>query len=182
MDNADTIDELLEACQRGDRLAQKALYELYSPSLYALALRYMGIPERAQDVLIESFTLIFRHLEKHRPDGSLEAWMRRITVRRALRHLRRKWNNTMVLHHSAVPEPPRLATPEQELCTKVALEDGLSRLSPEERTVFNLVAVEGYHFADLPRLTGIAVHNAKRIYAKARETMKQTLTEHEITL
>lgn len=181
MDTASHPDELLEGCLRGERTAQKAFYERYSPGLYALALRYMGDPMLAQDVLIESFTSIFAHLGEHRKEANLVCWMRSITIRRALKHLNRKGNSLVELLPPDAPHPASHLTPETLLSTKVALAEGMARLSPVQRMVFNLVAVEGYFFTDLPNLTGIAVHTAKRHYAKAKEIMKRTLLEHEIT-
>ena len=56
--------EVIQACLKKDRKAQKKLYEFYGPILYAIIKRYVRDHFTAEDILVESFMKIFTKLFK----------------------------------------------------------------------------------------------------------------------
>ena len=52
-------EQLITGCRKGDRTAQKELYELYSPRMLGVCLRYIGDRETARDVLQDGFVKVF---------------------------------------------------------------------------------------------------------------------------
>ena len=76
--------ELLEACKRGDRTAQKKLYDSLAAKMFAICLRYMGQRDVAEDVLQEGFITLFSRLDSYSGEGSFEGWARKIFVNTAL--------------------------------------------------------------------------------------------------
>src|SRR3954471_18039361 len=77
---------LIEACLKGDRKSQKALYDRYAPKLFTLCLRYTKCYKDAEDVLQDGFIKLFGNLDKFKGDGSFEGWIRRIFVNTAIQH------------------------------------------------------------------------------------------------
>ena len=77
-------DQLIRACIRKDRKAQKLLYESYAPRMYTICCRYLKNESEAEDVLVISFMKIFEKISQYRFDGSFEGWMKRIVVNEAL--------------------------------------------------------------------------------------------------
>ena len=65
------LQHIIEACKKDDPLAQKKLYDYYSPLLFAIALRYMKSREDAEDVLIEAFYKIFTKINSFKGDRSI---------------------------------------------------------------------------------------------------------------
>ena len=51
--------QLIEGCKRGDRKAQKELYEMYSRKMMGVCLRYIGDRETARDLLQDGFIKVF---------------------------------------------------------------------------------------------------------------------------
>ena len=51
--NSVTEQELITACQRRDRTAQKYLFDRYSAKMYGICKRYVKDHQEAEDVLIE---------------------------------------------------------------------------------------------------------------------------------
>ena len=49
----DDEQKLIKACMRNDRTAQKALYDRFAPFMMAIAIRYVGDDDTAQDVVQE---------------------------------------------------------------------------------------------------------------------------------
>jgi DNA-directed RNA polymerase specialized sigma24 family protein len=60
-----TDKELIEACLKGNPIAQKMLYDTYSSVLYGICLRYSKNEEEAQDILQDSFIKIFTKLDTY---------------------------------------------------------------------------------------------------------------------
>src|SRR6187402_663997 len=87
--------ELVERCKKGDRHAQKRLYDQYSAKLFALCCRYIKDKMEAEDVLITSLTKIFEKVGQFKGEGSFEGWMKRIVVNESLTYLRK--NKSMYL-------------------------------------------------------------------------------------
>ena len=81
--------ELLSACLKQDSRAQRVLYELYSPKMLSLCIRYVGDRERARDLLHDGFITVFEKIGSYNGSGSFEGWLRRIFVNTALMTLRK---------------------------------------------------------------------------------------------
>ena len=51
--------ELIEGCRKGDRAAQRSLYNALAPRMFAVCIRYMGSRDEAQDILQDGFVTLF---------------------------------------------------------------------------------------------------------------------------
>ena len=58
-------DILLDACRKGDRKAQKRLFDRLAPKMFPVCIRYMGNRESAEDVLQEGFITLFTRLDSY---------------------------------------------------------------------------------------------------------------------
>ena len=77
-------------CTAGDREAQGELYAQYASRLYALCYRYVADREEAQDLMHDAMIKAmdsFRYFS-YTCDGSLYAWLRRLTVNVVIDRLR----------------------------------------------------------------------------------------------
>lgn len=72
--------DIINGCLRQDRKSQKALYERYSPVMYAICLRYTHQRANALDVLQDGFVTIFSKISEFKGEGSFEGWMKRIFI------------------------------------------------------------------------------------------------------
>lgn len=64
--------DIVKRCLRGDRKAQRKLYEAYAGKFLSLCLRYGKNRMVAEDVMIEGFMKIFEKLPQFKGTGSLE--------------------------------------------------------------------------------------------------------------
>lgn len=81
---------LIRLCIKGNRVAQKAVYDQLAPRMFPICIRYVGDRSVAEDLLQEGFVTLFSKLESYKGDGSFEGWARRIFVTTALMYLRKK--------------------------------------------------------------------------------------------
>ena len=84
-----TEQQMIALCKRGDRAAQKALFDSLSKKMFPLCIRYMGDRDAAEDVLQEGFISLFSKLDSYSGEGSFEGWARKVFVNTALMTLRR---------------------------------------------------------------------------------------------
>jgi RNA polymerase sigma-70 factor (ECF subfamily) len=71
-----TDEQLIAGCSNGDRNMQQVLYDRYSRSMYAVALRYSKMQQEAEDILQEAFVKVFQSIGKFRKDSSLAFWIK----------------------------------------------------------------------------------------------------------
>ncbi|HEY3289958.1 MAG TPA: sigma-70 family RNA polymerase sigma factor, partial [Anaerolineae bacterium] len=77
-DSTTDIALSLEALQKGDRTEFARLVDAYSAPIYRLALRIVGNPQDAEDVLQETFIKAFRNLGTFEGRSSFATWLYRI--------------------------------------------------------------------------------------------------------
>ena len=70
--------DLIKGCLAGERRMQEALYQRFSPKMYAVCLRYSNNADDSQDILQDGFVKVFKNLHMFRSEGSFEGWLRRI--------------------------------------------------------------------------------------------------------
>ena len=85
-----TEQELALGCVRNDRDAQGELYTRYSSRLYAICLRYIEDREEARDLMHDCMIKAMDNFKSFRyvSEGSLYAWLSRITVNMAINRLK----------------------------------------------------------------------------------------------
>ena len=169
--------ELIKACKRQDRKAQKQLYDQYAPLLFGICKRYVKSQEDAEDVLLEAFYKIFSKIDQFNDQGSFEGWMRRITVNEALMFLRKTKN----LRLSVEPQ-------EYHLKTEVTIEDELAaddilklleQLPTGYRTVFNLYVLEGFKHREIADILEISINTSKSQLIMAKKRLQELIKFQE---
>lgn len=177
--NIDTRQELIEACKRGDRSAQKKLYESYADAMYNVCLRMTQDHEDAQDVLQNAFVKVFKNLDKFKYESTPGAWIKRIVVNDSINFLRAK--NTKVEdikdYDTADTEPVDI---DEDLMTIDTIKKAVAVMPAGYRTVLNLYLFEGYDHAEISEILGITVTTSKTQYHRAKKKLKELLLEYKI--
>jgi len=171
-------NELIKRCNKGDRKAQKALFEEYSKKMYPVCMRYARNSEDADDILQEAFVKVFKNLKKFRKESSLYYWIKRIVINTALNYQRSK----LYLYPMVdVQDLHGLAEKEVTL-SNYHLKDLLKLLQslPDGcRVIFNLYALEGYQHKEIAEMMGISVGTSKSQYARAKMLLREMITDLE---
>jgi RNA polymerase sigma-70 factor, ECF subfamily len=143
--------DLIAQIQNRQQEALGALYDQLAPLVNAMALRILGDPAEAEEVLGETFWQIWNIAHTYDPArGTLEAWVISIARSRTLDRLRaRKRRDTvMVLQNTAQQATPGRQTPMPEELTLQgerarAVASALAGLSEEQRLPIELAYYEG---------------------------------------
>jgi RNA polymerase sigma-70 factor (ECF subfamily) len=130
----------------------------------------------AEDVLHDAFIQIFKSIQSFRMDGPLGAWMRKITVNKALEYLRK--NKLRAAHLKDFSLVVETTVIDDQAIEKLELEDlygMIKQLSTGFRTVFNLYAIEGYNHREIGELLGISENTSKTQYSRARIALRKMI-------
>ena len=172
------LDEsaLAAACCRGDRGAQRRLWEHYKNRMYGVCLRFAATAQDAEDILQEGFILVFRDICQYRGEGSLEGWVRRIMVRTALQHLQKQETTLELIDLDALEH----LLLDEAKSGKMDEEPGrlvhvLQKLPPGFRAVLNLYVIEERSHEEIARELGISVGTSKSQLNRAKAFFRRLL-------
>ena len=140
---------LLDSCIKGEREAQRVLYDRLASRMFPVCIRYIGDRTLAEDVLQEGFITLFTKLKDYKGDGSFEGWARRIFVTTALMSLRKKDALKMSEELDVVRGMKAETTSQIQNIGYKELMELVMSLPPGFRTVFNMYAIEGYSHKEI---------------------------------
>ena len=176
----ETFDtQLIEACKKGDRVAQKALYDRLAPRMFPVCMRYIGDRTLAEDILQDGFITLFTKLGSYKGDGSFEGWARRIFVTTALMSLRQKDALKMSDELETVRGMKTEITGQMENIGYKELMELVMSLPVGFRTVFNMYAVEGYSHKEIAEILGISEVTSRSQFSRARALLQSKIKERE---
>jgi RNA polymerase sigma factor (sigma-70 family) len=166
--------ELLEGCAKGDRAAQKALYERYCRKMMMICQRYAKSSAEAEDILQEGFIKVFAALKSFREESMLSTWMTRIMINTALNAQRQKlYLLPMVdIADVALTEQEGVSLSSYHLSELIAM---VQSLPDGCRVVFNLFAIEGYSHKEIGEMVGISEGTSKSQYNRAKNLLRGKL-------
>ena len=158
-------EQLVDGCRKGDRIAQRELYEKYSRKLFGICLRYCDSREEAEEVLQEGLLKVYQKIDAFKAEGSLESWMKKIMINTALDTYRKNKSRAL---ETEWQDHLNVST---EALTELKAKDLLviiHQLPKGFRTVFNLYAVEGFNHSEIGKMLGISEGTSKSQYSRAR--------------
>jgi RNA polymerase sigma-70 factor, ECF subfamily len=136
------------------------------------AYRLTGRISDAEDVLQDVFLALPGALERYEDRDTFLPWLRRVTVRMSLMHLRRCRNRREIAIES-VPEP---STPASEASIeRDALQRAIAALPDGLRAVFVMREVEGYSHAEIANLLDIREGTSQVTHHRAVRLLRAAL-------
>ena len=167
---------LVSRALAGSESAWNKLIKRYEKRVYNYALRMVGHPDDAYDLMQEVFVGVHRNLAGFRGDGAFPAWLFRIASFRCTDYLRRRRRHDEYDDERAVDEEH--FGPEQMAATTDSNEQisaALQALPNEQRQVVELKFFQHFTFDDIAGQLGISPNTAKtRLYAALKK-----LKQHE---
>lgn len=145
---------LINNCLKGDRTAQKELFDNYKDAMFTVCLRITGNSDDAADALQDGFITVFQSLKSFRGDSKIGAWIKTIIIRSAIKKLRK-------IHFESVSNlPDEPYSIESELSGE-DLHNAILKLDKGFRTVFLLYEVEGYSHKEISEILKITEGTSK---------------------
>ena len=170
---------LVDSCIKGDREAQRTLYDRLASRMFPVCIRYIGDRTQAEDVLQEGFITLFTKLKDYKGEGSFEGWARRIFVTTALMSLRKKDALKMSEDLDALRGMKAETTSQVQNIGYKELMELVMSLPPGFRTVFNMYAIEGYSHKEIAESLGITETTSRTQFSRARVWLQNKIQERE---
>ena len=156
--------DVLRRARRGDGLAFETIYRSFGRACYNLALRMLGDPVAAEDLVQDVFLRMMATISKFRGDAPFGAWLKRMTINATVDVIRR--NRRSRAEDAADFFDSWVGT---EISAEVRVDAWtlLMRLDPRERAVVVLHEMEGYTHKELAELFGQSESYSKSILARS---------------
>jgi len=168
----ESIQHIIDACQRQESRGQKALYDMYRGLLYGICRRYISQPENAEDVFIEGFYKIFDKIGSFKNEGSFEGWMKRLMVNECLMYIRKNKKSHMTVELGDLQIDNEDLSALDNLQTADILKM-VNELPLGYKTVFNLYVIEGYKHREIAEKLGISINTSKSQLILAKKKLRQ---------
>ena len=183
--DSDLPPDTVRRARAGDATAQEAIYRAFQKPVRTLARRLVPRAAQAEDLAQDVFVEVLQSLGQYDGRGSFAGWVRTITVRKCLMHLRSPWHrglswiDGLLSYEAEAPhgEPADGSRRNQAL----DLERALAQLGDTARTVVWLHDVEGYTHAEIGALLGGTASLSKSQLVRAHARLRELLEPDGVT-
>ena len=186
-------EALVAAAKDGDERAFETLVRRHRPRIFALALRYAGVHEDAEDIVQQTFERAFVHLHQFEGKSSFSTWLTRIAINQCLMLLRRgRALREIPINDSSNPEESSHdldisdSSPDPEACclqqeAARVLSAAMHKLTPPVRTVIELRELAELSTQETALRMGLSVSAVKTRAFHGRRKLRQIFQNLEIT-
>ena len=171
--------ELLEACQRGDHDAFRALFEANQDRVYSIALRYSGDEAAAMDIAQDTFLKLLSRIQDFREEANFDSWLYRIVANSCLDHRRRARRWLPLLEDFANLFTVRRETVLQDLLRAEMQHDVqqvVAGLVPEQRIVVVLRYTENLSYEEIAEVLGCSAGTVGSRLNRAHKVLERRLS------
>lgn len=179
---------LIAECLSGQREAFGELVSRYQARLYSAALRLVGNPDDAADVVQDAFLNAYQSLHTFKGDSEFFTWLYRIAFNTAISQKRKKRIQLSLdgpSRSDAHQEPqdlsdyvrPGFALERSESDSK--LHEAMSRLSSEHRDVLIMKDLDGLKYEDIAELLCVPIGTIRSRLHRARLELRDLLTSED---
>lgn len=175
-----TEQTILTGCLNNDPVAQRELYNRYSPKMLSVCYRFAQNREDAEDMLQEGFIRVFTQLHSFRNSGSFEGWIRRIIVHTCINFLKKhkKFNESLDLAFVSNVQVKEETIPSIMFARQVI--ECIRLLPAGYRTVLNLYAIDGYSHKEIAVMLEIEESTSRSQYTRAKTMLEGILVKRKI--
>lgn len=167
---------LMQRLQQNDAAAYIELYNRYHVKMYRWLIRFVKLPELAEDIVQETFLKIWEIRHRLRPDQSLGAYLYRISRNRAFKLLKKisrdEGLRNRVLAQAAIEVNDAEHTVQWRQYQQL-LDNAVSRLPAQRQKVFKLCRQNNKTYDEVANELGISRNTVKEHMVKAISDLRQ---------
>jgi RNA polymerase sigma-70 factor (ECF subfamily) len=170
---------LIEAVAGGNKQALEQLFARHSARIYRFVLRITGNAALSEDIVSEVFLEVWRRPGRFEGKSQVSTWMFAIARNKALQALRSRGQKPSD-EDGAADVVDGADDPEAVLHEKsrsIVLRKCLSRLSPIQREIVDLVYYHEKSVAEVAQIVGIPTGTVKTRMFRARSRIAELLAE-----
>jgi|GEM_PF-1041023 len=175
------IENIVSLCKKGNKKAQKTLFELYAPKMLFVCRRYFSSSEDGEDAFIEGFMKVFESLYDYTYIGenSFNLWVRKIMINHCINILRKNkrlsFLNQQIKQDTEQIKQESVANYPQNQFTQEDMELCLKKLPENLKTVFNMLVIDEFSQKEVAQRLETS-EGVVKVYAyRARQILQKEL-------
>jgi RNA polymerase sigma-70 factor (ECF subfamily) len=185
------LDEkiLIEKLKHGDESAFRQIVADWQNMVYNTAIGILQNAEDAEDVAQEVFVQVYESVKTFKAESKFSTWLYRITVSKALDHLRRKKRKKRFAYiqslfgadNQTIIEKPDFNHPGVALDNKeraAVLFRAINQLPENQKIAFTLHKLEGLSYQEISEVMKTSVSSVESLMHRAKNNLKKWLTNH----
>jgi RNA polymerase sigma-70 factor (ECF subfamily) len=175
-DGVDDV-EFVRRIRAGDAHAFRDLFDRFHAPLYRYLMHRKVDPEVAEDLVQQTFVMVWERRDTLREDGSLRGLLFRIALTRALNHFRdtARFTDADPEDLASAVEP---ADPAEARDVRDALRAAVDSLPERRRAVFELCVLEGLTYRETAAALEISVKTVENQMVHALRQVREALAEY----
>jgi len=157
--------------------------------VYNTAIGILQNTEDAEDVAQEVFVQVYESIKSFKAESKFSTWLYRITVSKALDHLRRKKRKKRFAYvqslfganSETIIEKPDFNHPGIKLDNKeraALLFKAIGQLPENQKIAFTLHKLEGLSYQEISEVMKTSVSSVESLMHRAKNNLKKWLTRH----
>ncbi|MEI6820872.1 MAG: RNA polymerase sigma factor [Bacteroidota bacterium] len=172
-------EEIIKGCLKGDKIAQKALYDKYSAKMFGVCLRYLKNIDEAEDALQDGFIRIYGNIDTYNFKGSFDGWIRRIIVNATINYHNYNLKHRFHVDYSEIENSEIETNLTNDVYSAEALLSLIRSLPEGYKQIFNLYEIDGYSHKEIAKMLGISINTSKSQLMKAKNMLKARMNTNK---
>jgi len=168
------LKSIIQGCAIRDRTSQKLLYQMWYTFAMGICLRYAESAAEAVRNMNEGFFFIYDQISTDEHSDCFEVWLKKIFIGIFIEQSRRGIQMTTAFDHDLT-----VSASDSDLNNDLKyaqLITIMQQLPQEQRTFFNMYAIDGYTCKELSSIFRISEVHSKLIIAIARQKLYQSFS------
>jgi RNA polymerase sigma-70 factor, ECF subfamily len=185
-------EQLMLSFKSGEAAAFATLVNRHRSAVFRFILRSVGQPQRAEDVLQETWLKVVRSSHEYEAKAKFTTWLYTIARNLCVDHSRRESSrrfdesldspvgeemNGVTLKDTVVDERVSTELTVHHLKLRPLIEAALNRLPEEQREVFVLREYQGIGFKEIAQIVQVNENTVKSRMRYALESLRKSLTD-----
>jgi len=168
--------------KKGDSRAFELLVARHQKTAYNLALRFLGEPDDAEDIVQEVFIRIYKAAGTYSPDAKFTTWLYTIIKNLCFNVLRQRKQAAIVsMEDESLPEIPSSGEDQLSRISRMQIREKVVKavrgLPPNMRMAVILSKYHGMQYDEIAGIMGCSVNAVKLRIFRAKSLLAEELSE-----
>lgn len=161
------IEATVELVKAGNSEAYTSIIHRFEKPMYIYCYHLLKNREEAQDAVQDIFIKAYQDIHRYEPTVSFSAWLYKLAYHHSLNLLEKQKRRLRIMTYFKQQEEPAEHIPQQES----AVAHLLTYLTPEERHILLLKAVEQYSFEEIGQIMDCKPATVRKKYQRLRQKL-----------
>lgn len=170
--------KLIEGCIAGDPSAQRQLYQQYGPMIKGICLRYAANRAKGEDLFHDVFIFILINFKRYTHISSLESWLRRIAINKAVDYYRSIKRKREVYTEELRIEPQDEIIEVETSIPMPKLIELINELPDRGRMAINLCLIDEIDQKEAAVKMHVSETNLRTILCRAKQELRKKIYKY----